>query len=81
MPSDLNSVTQQIAFAPGQIIKFKYKNWQGVVANRAARIECLIYSSSEWHPEPQWLVKAFDFDRRETRLFALVDMVPLTEHD
>ncbi len=69
----------QIAIAPGQVLKFLYKNWQGVVATRKARFEALIYTSNEWHRTPQWLIKATDLDKGEERLFALQDLVPLDD--
>jgi predicted DNA-binding transcriptional regulator YafY len=71
--------SREFAIAPGQVVKFRYRNWQGIVADRTARFEALVYSSNEWHPEPQWLVKAFDLDKGEARLFALQDMVPLED--
>jgi hypothetical protein len=69
----------QITIAPGQVLKFRYKNWQGVVADRTARFEALIYTSNEWHITQQWLIKAIDLDKGEERLFALQDMVPLDD--
>jgi hypothetical protein len=63
-------------FELGQIINFRYRNWQGVTADRCARIISLVYGSTDWHPEPQWLLKAFDFEKQAERLFAIKDMVP-----
>ncbi|WP_342629782.1 hypothetical protein AAC691_08925 [Nguyenibacter vanlangensis] len=67
----------EIPIIPGQIVKFRYKNWQGIVAERTAEFEALLFTSNEWHRTPQWLVKAIDLDKGEVRLFALRDMVPL----
>jgi hypothetical protein len=55
----------------------RYRNWQGIVADRTARFEALLYSSTEWHRTPQWLIKAIDLDKGEVRLFALQDIVPV----
>jgi hypothetical protein len=74
-----NHINTEMALAPGQVLKFRYKNWQGIVADRKARFEALVYGSTEWHPKPQWLVKAVDLDKGEVRLFALQDMVPLED--
>jgi predicted DNA-binding transcriptional regulator YafY len=74
-----NQTPLAIEFAPGQVIRFRYKNWQGVVAERTARVVSLVYGSTEWHPEPQWLLRAFDFERQDVRLFALRDMLPLKD--
>ena len=68
--------TFPLEFAPGQIINFRYRNWQGVTADRSARIISLVYGSTDWHPEAQWLLKAFDFEKQAERLFAIRDMVP-----
>ena len=65
------------SFEPDQVIKFEYKNWRGVKAVRKARVVALTYGSTDWHPEPQWLLKAYDFERGDVRLFAVCDMVPL----
>jgi predicted DNA-binding transcriptional regulator YafY len=77
MSDHSNKPSREIAIAPGQVLKFRYRNWQGIVADRTARFEALIYGSTEWHRAPQWLVKAVDLDKGEVRLFALQDMVPL----
>jgi hypothetical protein len=67
----------EVGITPGQVLRFRYKNWRGVTANRIARFEALVYASTEWHRQPQWLIRAIDLDTGETRLFALQDMVPL----
>jgi hypothetical protein len=53
-----------------------YTNWKGEWSMR--RIEPLAFSfgATPWHPEPQWLLSAWDFDRDATRLFALKDFGP-----
>jgi hypothetical protein len=33
----------------------------------------LWFGTSEWHPEEQWFLQAFDMDKREERDFALRD--------
>jgi predicted DNA-binding transcriptional regulator YafY len=65
-----------IEFASGQVIRFRYKNWQGVAAERTARVISLAYGATEWHQEPQWLLQAYDLEKNAVRLFALRDMVP-----
>jgi hypothetical protein len=77
MPDRTAKPAPEITIAPGQVMKFRYKNWQGVVADRTARFEALLYTNTEWHRTPQWLVRAIDLDKGEVRLFALQDMVPL----
>ena len=65
-----------VRFQPGQTIRFVYRNWQGVVAIRTARVMSLVYGSTEWHPEPQWLLQAVDLEKGAVRLFAIGDMRP-----
>lgn len=66
-----------VSFVPGQVIRFSYRNWQGTIAIRTARITKLVYGAAEWHPEPQWLLQAVDLDKEAVRLFALKDMAPV----
>ncbi len=65
-----------VSFESGQEIVFRYCNWRGETALRRATPIELVYGATEWHPEPQWLVKAIDVDSKSLRLFALKDMGP-----
>ena len=71
----------EIGIAPGQVLRFRYKNWRGVTTDRIARIQELVYTSTEWHRQPQWLIRAIDLDIGEIRLFALQDVVPLDSRE
>jgi hypothetical protein len=54
-----------------------YTNWRGETAIRNLRPLSIRFGSSQWHPEPQWLVRAEDVDRGfEVHEYALRDMVP-----
>jgi predicted DNA-binding transcriptional regulator YafY len=64
-------------FLKGQRIRFSYSNWRGESAERDVEVVSLVFGHSEWHPDPQWLLEAYDHDRRAVRLFALRDMSPL----
>lgn len=66
-----------IQFFSGQTIRFDYTNWRGETSVRSARVVSLEYGSTEWHKDKQWLLRAFDVDRKEERLFALRDMRPI----
>lgn len=59
----------------GDVVLIEYKNHRGEVAERRIRPERIWFGETEWHPEPQWLMEAFDFDRMATRSFALRDVV------
>lgn len=53
---------------------FTYRNWRGEIGERRAIPIGVWFSSTEWHPEPQWLLRAYDCDKRETRDFAMRDI-------
>lgn len=67
-----------IAFQPGQVISFRYKNWRGEVSTRSATVTALTFGATEWHPEPQWLVEGTDNATGAQRSFAIRDMVPVS---
>jgi len=52
-----------------------YRNWRGEVAVRqivpGAAARAFWFGSTEWHPEPQWLVTATDVEKNASRDFAL----------
>lgn len=54
-------------------ITVSYKNWRGVTSTRNIIPNYIYYGSTEYHPEDQYLLKAYDLDRRENRLFAFKD--------
>ena len=56
------------------LVSILYTNWKGETSTR--RIEPLFihYGSNEWHPESQWLLRAFDVDKKAERDFAVKDI-------
>lgn len=54
----------------------RYTNYRGETAVRRLRPIMFWFGATEWHPKPQWLLKAVDSDRGVTRDFAVADMVP-----
>lgn len=52
------------------LVTFIYVNHRGECGTRRARPIRLWFGSTAWHPEPQWLMEAFDLDRQATRDFA-----------
>jgi hypothetical protein len=58
----------------GGEIEFEYCNWEGRKSLRRARPISIRFGKSEWHPTPQWLMRAFDPDKGEEREFAMQDM-------
>ncbi|AKU44182.1 hypothetical protein CPT_Murica90 [Escherichia phage Murica] len=57
------------------LIRMKYRNWKGVVADRCVTEPNLWFGSTEYHKEEQWLMRAFDVDKGEYRDFALKDIL------
>ncbi len=57
----------------GATIEFGYTNWRGEEAHRECEIVGIEFGATEWHPEPQWLLRGRQRDGSE-RLFAMKDM-------
>lgn len=53
--------------------RFMYTNYRGEYAVREVMPIEITYGATEWHPEPGWLLRAFDHERGEERQFALKD--------
>ena len=75
-PGDELDALAAAAAAPDQpTMLFIYRNYRGEVSLREVRVPIVTYfGSTDWHPERQWLVKAFDVAKGEWRDFALKDM-------
>lgn len=56
-------------------IKVLYTNWRGEVALRTIVPIGIRYGSTDWHPEPQWLLHVHDVDKGAEREYALRDCV------
>lgn len=61
------------AIAAAAQITMTYRNWRGEVAQRTIRPVALWFGKTDWHPEPGWLLSAWDCDKGERRDFALAD--------
>lgn len=61
---------QEIETAP---ITFMYTNWRGETAQRTAVPKRIWFGSTDWHPEPGWLMTAHDLEKAADRDFALAD--------
>lgn len=53
------------------VVTIDYTNWRGERSLRRVAPGRFYYGTSDWHPEPQWLMEAFDLDRAAVRTFAL----------
>lgn len=56
--------------------KVEYTNWKGNKRVRTIKPLEIFFGATEYHPEPQWLVRAVDVEEGELRDFALKDMTP-----
>lgn len=72
LPSNEPEAMEKIAM--GMTIQFDYVNWQGVHASRKAEVQSIRYGSTEFHPEEQWLMSAWDSEKQANRVFAMKDM-------
>ena len=57
-----------------KVVKILYTNYRGKTATRTIVPERIWFGETEWHPEKQWLLDAFDLDKKAPRSFALKDI-------
>lgn len=62
----------------GIVLRVVYKNWRGEVSERKIVPKTAWFGSTQWHPEPQWILDAFDLDRQAERSFAMRDFQSVT---
>lgn len=55
----------------GQAQTLTYTNHRGETAKRRVIPWRLYYGSTQWHPQPQWMIKVWDVDRQAERDYAL----------
>lgn len=63
--------------APAVILP--YTNWRGETADRTIVPGKLWFGATEWHPEPGWLVAAYDTEKGAMRDFALSGFLDAAE--
>ena len=61
--------------APAHIVE--YTNYRGETARRCIIPIRMCWGSTEWHPEEQWMLTAWDLDKNASRDFAWQDMRPV----
>jgi predicted DNA-binding transcriptional regulator YafY len=54
------------------VVTFEYTNHRGQTRQRKVIPVSIRFGSAEWHPDPQWLLEAFDLDKQSMRTFALL---------
>lgn len=40
----------------------RYTNWRGETSDRRLILGAVRFGSTDWHPDPTWLINAFDLD-------------------
>ena len=55
-------------------VRILYTNYRGKTAERVVIPEKIWFGSTEWHPEPQWLLDAVDVEKGALRSFAMKDI-------
>lgn len=72
------------AFAAVELAKIYYTNYKGERGYRIVLPLEIRHGMTDWHPEPQWFIQAFDLEKRALRLFTLHDIsdwLPVGELD
>lgn len=57
--------------AEAALVVIVYTNWRNETAERRIRPIEIFFGSTDWHTEPQWLLRAFDLERQAERDFAM----------
>lgn len=60
------------------LVQFTYTNHKNKTASRKVLPIRMWFGSTAWHPDPQWLLEAFDIDKQATRDFAMAGIVGWT---
>lgn len=55
-------------------VSITYTNWRGETTKRIIQPERIYFGKTQWHPEEQWLLRAFDQDKQAKRDFAMKDI-------
>jgi predicted DNA-binding transcriptional regulator YafY len=55
-------------------VTIDYTNWRGERGVRRIEPRHIEFTSSEFHPEQQWLLTAWDIDKGAFRTFAMKDI-------
>ena len=57
-----------------EAVRFEYMNYRGVVSTRVVKPIRIWFGSNQYHPHPQWIMRALDLERNVERDFALRDI-------
>ncbi len=57
-----------------QVVKIDYTNYRGERKERLIIPHALRWASTEWEPETQWILEAYDIQKEARRDFAIQDI-------
>jgi len=63
------------------IVTFTYTNWRSMTSKRRVSPSEIVFQSTKWHPEKQWLLSAYDHNKEADRWFAMKDIKDWTPED
>ena len=55
-------------------VSIVYTNYRGETAARKIVPKQIWFGKTDWHPEEQWLLDAFDIEKNADRSFAMKDI-------
>lgn len=55
-------------------VEIDYTNYRGERAIRRIKPGSIGFTTSPWHPEPQWILFAWDVEKQAHRQFAMKDI-------
>lgn len=55
-------------------VKLLYTNYRGETNIRTIIPKKIWFGGTDWHPEEQWLLDAYDIDKKADRTFAMKDI-------
>lgn len=70
----LNAKEKAMKWDQEKAVQVDYTNWRGEKGTRTIVPESIYFGSTEWHPEKQWLLRAYDVEKQAYRDFALKDI-------
>lgn len=59
---------------PNAAVMIDYTNYRGERGLRRVIPDQIFFGSNEWHPEPQWLMLAYDCEKKAERIFSVRDI-------
>lgn len=64
----------------GDPVTLTYRNWRGEVAERTITPLRVWFGSTDWHPDPQWLLTAWDAEKVKPLVWTRADLTAWGEN-